>query len=40
MCYLLNKLTLNESIETLVINEILERAENLKEVNIYIYIYI
>jgi condensin complex subunit 3 len=31
MCYLLNKLTLNESIETLVINEILERAENLKE---------
>jgi len=31
MCYLLNKLTLNDSIENLVINDILERSENLKE---------
>jgi condensin complex subunit 3 len=31
ICYLLNKLTLNESVETLVIKDILERAENLKE---------
>jgi len=31
VCYLLNKLTLNESVENLVINDILERAENLKE---------
>lgn len=31
VCYLLNKLTLNESIENLVINDILERSENLKE---------
>jgi len=32
ICYLLNKLTLNESVENIVINDILERAERLKEV--------
>lgn len=31
MCYLLNKLTLNDGIESIVIHDIIERAEELKE---------
>ncbi|ORX55366.1 hypothetical protein BCR36DRAFT_347135 [Piromyces finnis] len=32
VCYLLNKLTLNESVENIVIDDILERSERLKEI--------